>query len=381
MTDNNKKIISPTRRSFIKNSAVAGVAASIAPWIISSDALASSGELKIMNWAGYLPDEVKEKFEKDTGIKVKFTQFGSNQELINKMKATRGRGFDIVGPTSNMMPQWRELELLNPWDMSRVPTDKILAPMLRTSMEHGEWDGKHHHLPYLWGTEALAWNTEKLDLKYKELSYGDLFSPDVEGFVMARPHSMMLGVGLYLDATGQLPSNRMLDAYKDEENMRRIWGEITKYCVERKSWIKQFWADADAQKNGFTQNNVKIGQVWDGPAMQLKTQGKPIQYMAPQEGALTWLDGLAMPVGARNVDAVYAFIEYLYSAEVGGLLANTTGYNSCAAGADQFISDQAKKNFLEAYPDDALDRLWWWPAEPSWYAGIRAQYRDKFIAA
>lgn len=381
MADNKNNNLSSTRRSFIKKSAVAGVAASIAPWIISNDVLASSGELKIMNWAGYLPDEVKEKFEKETGINVKFTQFGSNQELINKMKATRGRGFDIVGPTSNMMPQWRELELLSPWDMSRVPTDKILVPMLRTSMEHGEWDGKHHHLPYLWGTEALAWNTEKLDLQYRELSYGDLFSDEVEGFVMSRAHSMMLGVGLYLDATGQLPSNRMLDAYKDEENMRRIWGEITKYCVERKGWIKQFWADADAQKNGFTQNEVKIAQVWDGPAMQLKTQGKPIQYMAPQEGALTWLDGLAMPVGARNVDAVYAFVEYLYSAQVGGLLANTTGYNSCAAGADKFISDAAKKNFQEAYPDDALDRLWWWPAEPSWYAGIRAQYRDKFIAA
>lgn len=369
------------RRSFIKKSAAMGVAASVAPWIISRDALASSGELKIMNWAGYLPDEVKEQFEKDTGIQVKFTQFGSNQELINKMKATRGRGFDIVGPTSNMMPQWRDLELLKPWDMSRIPTDKILAPMLKTSMEHGGWNDEYHHLPYLWGTEALAWNTEKLSREYKDLSYGDLFSPEVKGFVMGRPHSMMLGVGLYLDSTGVLPSNRMLDAYKDEENMRRIWGEITKYCIERKEWVKQFWADADAQKNGFTQNDVMIAQTWDGPAMQLKSQGKPIQYMAPQEGALTWLDGLAMPVGARNTDAVYAFVEYLYSAEVGGLLANTTGYNSCAAGGDQFVTDEAKKNFLEAYPEDALERLWWWPAEPSWYAGIRAQYRDKFVAA
>jgi spermidine/putrescine transport system substrate-binding protein len=199
--------------------------------------------------------------------------------------------------------------------------------------------------------------------------------------VMGRPHSMMLGIGLYLDATGQLPSNRMLDAYKDEANARRIWSEISKYCIERKSWIKQFWADADAQKNGFTQNGVVLAQTWDGPAMQLKKAGESIQYMAPREGALAWLDGLAMPVGARNVDAVYAFVDYLYSDKVGGLLANTTGYNSCAVGADQFITDVAKKNFLEAYPSDALDNLWWWPAEPSWYAGIRAQYRDKFVAA
>ena len=265
--------------------------------------------------------------------------------------------------------------------MSRVPTDKILGPMLKTSMEHGGWGGEHYHLPYLWGTEALAWNTEKLTREYKDLSYGDLFSEEVKGRVMARPHSMMLGIGLYLDATGKLPSNRMLDAYKDEQNMRRIWGEITNYCVERKQWIKQFWADADAQKNGFTQNGVVIGQTWDGPAMQLRNEGEPVMYQAPQEGALTWLDGLSMPVGARNIDAAYAFLEYLYSPEVGGMLANKTGYNSCAAGADNHISDAAKGNFQAAYPEDALERLWWWPPEPSWYASIRAEYRDKFVAA
>ncbi len=373
--------ITATRRSFLKKSIGLSGAAVAAPWIISRDALASSGELKIMNWAGYLPQEIIKRFEKETGINVKYTQFGSNQELINKMKATRGRGFDIVGPTSNMMPQWRDLELLQPWDMSRVPTDYILPPMLRTSMEHGGWEGKHFHLPYLWGTEAMAWNTEKLNKEYKDLSYGDLFGPDVKGMIMGRPHSMMLGVGLYLDATGQLPSNRMLDAYKDEANMRRIWGEITKFCIERKAWVKQFWADADAQKNGFTQNGVIIAQTWDGPAMQLKNEGKPVMYQAPQEGALTWLDGLSMPVGARNTDAAYAFLDFIYSAEIGGLLANETGYNACADGADIYLTESSVLNFQDAYPKDALQRLWWWPPEPSWYAGIRAEYRDKFVAA
>ena len=105
MADNKNKSFNAQRRSFIKKSVTGGAVASVAPWIISRDALASSGELKIMNWAGYLPDEVKQRFEKETGIQVKYTQFGSNQELINKIKATRGRGFDIVGPTSSMMPQ------------------------------------------------------------------------------------------------------------------------------------------------------------------------------------------------------------------------------------------------------------------------------------
>ncbi len=370
-----------SRRSFLKKTTAAGAAAVAAPWVISSDALASSGTLKILMWGGYLPDSLKAEFEKATGIKVKYTTFGSNQELINKMKATKGRGFDLIAPTSIMMPQWKDLQLVQSWDMSRVPTDRILAPMLKTSMEHGSWDGNNHHLPYLWGTEAIAWNTDRFHRDYKDLSYGDLFSEEVKGYVMGRPHSMMLGLGLYLDRIGKLPSNRMLDTYKDEATMRRIWSEITRYAVEHKDWMKQFWADADAQTNGFTQNNVIVAQTWDGPAMKLKSEGKPVNYMAPQEGALTWLDGLSLPSGARNVDAVYQFLDFIYKGEVGGQLANETGYNACAVGADQFLSDAARKGFQEAYPEDALERLWWWPPEPAWYAGVRAEYRDKFVAA
>src|SRR3546814_13860067 len=86
----------------------------------------------------------------------------------------------------------------------------------------------------------------------------------MKGKVMGRPHSMMAGIGLYLDASGQIPSNRMLDAYKDEENMRRIWEGITKFAIEHKPWIKQFWNDADGQLNGFMQNDVVLGQTWAG---------------------------------------------------------------------------------------------------------------------
>jgi spermidine/putrescine transport system substrate-binding protein len=203
----------------------------------------------------------------------------------------------------------------------------------------------------------------------------------MKGKIMGRAHSMMSGIGLYLDASGKLPSNRLHDAYKDEANMRRIWTEITKFAVDHKPWVKQFWNDADAQINGFMQNDVVLGQTWDGPPLRMKSEGKPIAFMAPQEGAFTWLDGLAIPIGAKNIDQIYEFIKFIYTPEIGGLLANETGYNATSKGADQFLSEAAKKNFQEAYPGDALDRLWPWPPTPSWYAEIRNEYVDKFVAA
>ncbi|MEM7222490.1 MAG: extracellular solute-binding protein [Pseudomonadota bacterium] len=370
-----------TRRTMLKSAAGVGALAALGPYVLTEEAKAASGELKILIWSGYIPQSLRDKFTNETGVSLKVTNYGSNEELLNKMKATKGRGFDIVSPTLNREPQWNPLGLLQPFDMNKVPTDRVVGGLLKGSTDAWTWDGNVYALPYLWGTEALSWRTDKWQQDYANLSYGDLWLPEMKGFIQGRPHSMMAGIGLYLDASGQLPSNRMLDAYKDEDSMRRIWTEITKFAVEHKPWVKQFWNDHDTQKSGLMQNGVILGQTWDGPPIELKKEGKPVTYMAPQEGAFTWLDQISMPIGAKNLDAVYAFLEMAYTPEVGGLLGNETGYNAVSVGAAEHMTPESKLVFEEAYPGDALDRLWWWPAEPVWYAAARAEFRDKFVAA
>ncbi len=391
MSDNSKKRTSGgetlraakefNRRTVLRGAAAAGTFAALGPYLLTEEAKAASGELKVLIWTGYIPQSIRDKFENDTGVSIKVTNYGSNEELLNKLKATKGRGFDVISPTLNRKPQWEPLGLLQPWDMNKVPTDKMEAALLKASSDEWTWGKGNHHLPYIWGTEAMSWRTDKWQREYKDLSYGDLWLDEMKGHVQGRPHSMMAGIGLYLDRSGKLPSNRLLDAYKDEENMRRIWTEITKFAVEHKPWIRQFWNDHNTQKQGFMQNDCIIGQTWDGPAMELKKEGKPVTYMAPQEGAFAWLDGLSIPIGAKNTDAIYEFLKVVFVAEVGGMLGNETGYNPVAIGSADHLSDASKTAFKEAYPDDALDRLWWWPAEPVWYAAARAEFRDKFVAA
>ena len=81
----------------------AGAAALAAP-LYSKSALASSGEVNILMWSDYLPPEFISGFEAKTGIKVNYTGIGSNEEIINKMKATKGRGVDICSPTNMRSP-------------------------------------------------------------------------------------------------------------------------------------------------------------------------------------------------------------------------------------------------------------------------------------
>jgi len=369
------------RRSVLKGAA-AFSAVAVGPWIISPKALASSGEINVLMWSDYLPPGWLEGFTKKTGIKCNYTGIGSNEEIINKMKATKGRGFDIISPTNVRSLQWQPLKLIQPFDMNKVNTTTVNGAMLKIGESEWNFEGKGvHWLPHIWGTEAMAWRTDLYSPPGGIPSYGNVWQPEVQGKTMMRPHSGMLGAGLYMETVGKLNPGDCWRAYQSEEKMRPVWEKITKFCVDNKKQIKLFWNDADSQKNGLLNEGVLVGQTWDGPPLALKSQGEPVTYQAPREGALAWVDGMSIPTGAENMDQIYAFLEFVFLPEPAGRAIDKHGYNSAVLGADKFASAQYAKNFAEAYPGDALKNLNPWPAEPQWYADIRTEFRNKFVNA
>ncbi len=370
-----------SRRSLLARASAAMPALALAPYVLIGGCGRSSGELNILAWSDELPDPVLPDFTKETGIAVKMTAFSQNEQQINELQTTAGAGYDLCMPTRDRAPQFKDLGLLRAFDTSKVPTDSLLASMLSGSTSVWTWDAGLFHLPHVWGTEAMAWRTDRWQRDYQDLSFGDLWADDLKGKIQGRPHSLITSIGLWFDRTGRLPSSRMLDAFKDEDTMKRIWTELTQFAVDHKPWIKQFWDSADTIKSGFIDNDVWVGQTWDGPVLSLKKDGKPVTYMAPQEGAIAWLDGWGMLSAVKNVDQVYAFLTYLYRPEVAAKVADGSGYNPVVKGADALLSAAAKKNFTEAYPGNAVDNLWWRPPEPSWYAALRGEFADKFKAA
>jgi spermidine/putrescine transport system substrate-binding protein len=334
-----------------------------------------------LNWSDEEPDPLIPDFQKSTGIKVTTTPFSQNEEQINKLQATGGEGFDLCQPTHDRALQFKDLGVLQPFDEKKLALDNVLPSLAKVSDTLWRWDGKLYHTPHCWGSEALSWRTDKTTLEYKTLSYGTLWQDQYKRHVQGRPHSLLLGIGLWMDATGKLPSNRMLDAYRDPATMKKIYDQILPFAIAHKPWIKQFWDSADNTKSGLLENDVIIGQTWDGPVISLKKAGKPVTYMAPQEGAISWVDGWAMPSSAKNVDQAYAWLQYVHSAEGSARMAEGSGYNPVVKGADALLSPAAKAIFAASYPDDALSKLWARPVEPSWFADARTEYAEKFQAA
>lgn len=377
----NKAIPGLKRRDFLRYAGVAGIAVGSAPAIVSQ-ALSQSGELNVLLWSDYLPPTFLDAFTKGTGIKVNYTGIGSNEEIINKMKATKGEGFDLCSPTNLRALQWENLGLLQPFDLKRVDTGTVNPPMVKIGEQAWNFGGKGvFWLPHIWGTEGMAWRTDIWNPPGGTPSYGDIWRPEVKGKTMGRPHSMMLGTGLYLETIGILKPGDIWSSYSTEDKMREVWTKITKFCVDNKDQIKLFWNDADSQKNGLLNDGVVVGQTWDGPPLSLKKAGEPVQYQAPKEGSMAWVDGLALSVAAKNVDQVYEFIKYCYKPDLAGEAINHHGYNSPVLGADAYADDKYKQLFNEAYPGDSLANLNPWPPEPQWYADIRTEFRNQFVNA
>ena len=368
-----------SRRSVLKGAAATGAAAAIGPWYIPNAFAAPV--VNVLMWGEYLPDSVVADFKAKTGITVNHTKIGDNGEIISKMKAGGGAGYDLASPTNMRALQWADLGVLAPFDMNRINTSAVNPGMLAVGERDWNFGGKGSHwVPQLWGTESISWRTDKWQPDGLP-SFGDIWEPNpgIDGaFMMGRTYSMMTGCGIWMHHQGKM---NFWDSYKDEDTMRKNWETITDYCISKKGNLVKFWSGADPQKQGFTSDGVVVGQTWDGPIAAMMKAGEPVAYQTTDEGALAWIDGITLSAKAENIDEAYELINYSFTPEVGGQTINEIGYNSAVNGASDFYSPETKALAKAIYPGDTATKLNPWPPEPPWYADARAEYANKFETA
>jgi spermidine/putrescine transport system substrate-binding protein len=378
-----KLVVAPSRRSVLKGALAASAAVFPAPAFVRN-ALASSGELNWFTWEDYAPQALVDKFVADTGIKVNVTTFSSNEDALNKLKAAGGVGWDIVQPSVAWISAHVDAGSVQALDLGRIKNLGNVDPSFIGSAESvgAVIGGKTYALPYDWGTEALAFDTNVIKLEYPTASFGDLWREDMKGKMLCRQRSIMLGTGLWMETTGALPAGTMKKAYDDEAAFDLGYGTAAEFVIANKAQIVNWWKGTADTQSGFLQDGAAIGMTWDGPIMQMRDQGMAnMVYLSPAEGALMWMDSCAIASGAANLDQAYAFIDWAFLPENSGLMASLTGYNGVVKGFDNFVSDNFKANFAMAYPGDAISKLWLQGTERPWFLEKRQALVDKISAA
>lgn len=376
-----------TRRTLLKSAAAGGAIAAAAPFILPKSALSSSGEVDVYAWGEYISEDMQKTFEEKTGIKLNLSVFGTNNEVLSKVRAAKGEGFDLVFPSVTTLVAWFDageedgVELLQPIDESRVEVGQIQPAIWEKSLDLGaSRRGKRYAVPFNWGTEAVAFNSEERDLKYGDVSWATLWEDENKGLVTVRPRSGLTAMGVMVDGTGEM----MDKAHQDEETAKKVLDEALAFAVEHKPWVRTFWKDAQALTGAYLTDGCVIGQSWDGTAINMwKESGGKIKYVAPNEGALTWLDTMCIPAGAKNVDQAYALLNWLASEEGGGMHTAHSGYNSAAIGAESYLDAEAQERFKFMYgPNgEAISQLYWWKPEPGWFQQLRAEYITRYETA
>ena len=374
--------LSFSRRALLGAAASTATLAVASPFVARrADAQATSGTVNIFAWAGYLSEDMLAAFEKATGIKPVYTPYGTNDELLNQLRATDGAGFDIIWPSVDRVPNYVEFGLVQAIDETKVKWDQVIASAVTGSAAMGAVvDGARYQVPTDWGTEALSFDREQAPLVYGTASYGDIWKPEMAGKATVRGHSGLVGLGLWLESEGRLP-HPMREVFADEAKMIDNYDVILAEAVARKANIAQFWSNENEAQGAFRVNGAVIGQTWDSSAAGLAREGLPIGYIAPKEGALAWMEGVSIPSKAANVDQAYAFINWILTPEAGAMYASHTSINTTAVGAEAYLSDESKAFFAAAYPGDALDLLWWWPIQDNWFVARRNEYQDRFLSA
>jgi len=373
---------STTRRKFLKSTAAIGIAALAAPAIVSRGALASSGEVNFMGWAGYpeLSKTVFPAFEKSTGIKVNFNEQPDQDSMFAQGKLSLQTGaVDVVEPTLDRAAGWYSNGLIQGWNTNDLAMDNYVAGLADGAAGNlAVVDGKRLIVPSVWGTEAIVYSKTEAPTTYGQCSLGDLWLDKYTGKVCVRPHSALAAMGRYLDSEGKLPKP-WLAGYKNEADMRLLWDIALAEAIKHKANIAQFWNGENDAQAAYRTNGAVIGLNWDSTGYNLRGDG--FGFLAPKEGAFAWNQGFVLMANAKNVPQAEAFAKWVSTAEGSAAWATAFSANPVGKGGIELTSPEVKTFYATAYPGDALQKLWWWPVQEAWFIKLRGEYADKFKAA
>ncbi|MBN8632825.1 MAG: extracellular solute-binding protein [Rhodobacterales bacterium] len=367
-----------SRRRFLQGSA-AGAGILAAPAIISSKALASSGEVNFVGWAGYpaLAEKVFPAFTAATGITVNFKELPDQDTMYAEGKvALESGGIDVMEPTIDRVGAWDSNGLLGAWDESKLAMDNYLPGLADGAAgERSRPGGALKYVPSNWGTESLLVNTANAKLSAPP-SLGDLFNPENQAVV--RPHSALAAMGRWLDATGKLPRPWM-DGYSDMGAMAELWDIALAEAIKAKGNVVQWWSGENEANAGFTANGATVGLCWDSTGYNLRNDG--YAYVAPAEGAFAWHQGFILMKNATNTDQAHEFAKWVSTPEGASGWASAFSSNPVGKGASDLMNPDVASYYHGTFNDEALAKLWWWPDQSADFLAKRAEYADKYKAA
>ncbi|MCG8687835.1 MAG: extracellular solute-binding protein [Desulfobacterales bacterium] len=344
----------------------------IALMVLAFMGSASAQTLELLTWKGYAPKELVEKFEKKTGIKVKPT-YSNNEEMIAKLRATRGGGFDLVQPSQDrIVSVQKKYKLYQAIDYSKLDTGLIIPSMLDAVKKNTMVNGKSFGVPHVYGTSGLIINKK---FAPEAADYSDLLNDKYAGRIsyrLKRPTLIGLAFGL---------GNDPFALYSDAAAYKALMEGIGDKMIAKKGIVKNYYANGDALLQSMRSGEVYVAMAWDNGGWKLHGENPDIDFVAPKSGALGWIDTFAIPSKAKNIDAAYKWINFMMDPANAAVFTNMEKYATASKGSLDLCEPAVKDNFQRSFSQADIDNIKWYPPVPSALEQVEGMILDKVKAA
>jgi spermidine/putrescine transport system substrate-binding protein len=268
----------------------------------------SGRKLALYNWGDYLAPELIERFTtrmREAGTPVELVQdfFLAEAELVAKLKA--GAAYDIALPIDYLLSSMQKDGLLRQIDPLPAGVEH-LAANLQPWVAEPERGGGVYGIPYLWGTTGIGYDSDEVD---PPTSWNALFDPEYAGLI-----SVIDSKGDVLDQ-GLLASGLGINSIDKSRIRDEVWPRLR----EQKHLLRAYDSNPAA---ALIEGHTLIAQIDSGDLFRAQKQRPSLRYVIPNEGAALWIDYLAIPSSAREVELARRFLEFMLEPEIAAINAN-----------------------------------------------------------
>ncbi|KNC15754.1 spermidine/putrescine ABC transporter substrate-binding protein [Pantoea sp. RIT-PI-b] len=313
--------------------------------------------LYFYNWTEYVPPGLLEQFTKETGIKVIYSTYESNESMYAKLKTWKDGAYDLVVPSTYFVAKMRNEGMLQKIDKSQLSNFKNLDPNLLNKPFDPNND---YSIPYIWGATAIGVNTDEVDAK-SITRWADLWQPQYKQSLLLTDDAREV-FQMALRKLGYSGNTR------DPKQIEAAYEELKKLMPN----VLAF--NSDNPGNPFMEGEVNVGMIWNGSAYVARQAGTPLQIIWPQEGGIFWMDNLAIPANAKNRAGALKLINFLLRPEVAAQVAETIGYPTPNLAAKKLLP-QAVANDPSLYPSEAVIKNGEWQND---VGDVSVQYETLF---
>ncbi len=288
---------------------------------MTANMAAAEGKLSIYHWFEYIPAELLEKFEAETGIEVTMDTYDSNEALLAALKAGKLGSYDVAVPGDYMveimageglLDTIKDGELANFGNIEQQWVDAAFDP------------GRKHSIPYQWGSTSFSVN--------RDVYSGDINSTDI----LFNPPAELSGKINMLDSQGEVMALASLHLGIPQCSTDR---DQLKALDEMLQAAKANWASfgSDIAKDVLVSGDAAVGMIYNGFSSKAREEGANVEYAYPDQGYVVWMDNVVLLKDAPNRASAIKFMDFLLEPENIAAVSNFAQYNAGVKGVAEFL--------------------------------------------